>query len=151
MIVTAFTLAERYVGVRELRGAGRDHPLISWWLSLCGFGLDEPDETSWCSAFVNGVAWELSLPRSKSAVARSWLGVGQRVSRDELRVGWDVVVLSRPPQAWAGHVGFFAGWEDDGCVRLLGGNQSDGVSIAPYDAARILGGQRLYPLAPVIP
>ncbi len=125
MIVTAFTLASRYVGVHELRD-NEDHPLIQWWLSLCAFGYHAPDETAWCSAFVNGIAWELSLPRSKSAAARSWLNVGQRVAKEQLLVGWDIVVLSRPPADWAGHVGFFAGWEGDGRIRLLGGNQGDG-------------------------
>jgi uncharacterized protein (TIGR02594 family) len=150
MIVTAFTLAHRFVGIHELAGPALDHPLIQWWLSLCGMEFGVDDETPWCSAFVNGIAWELSLPRSKSAAARSWLKVGERVAPDQLLVGWDVVVLSRPPSSWSGHVGFFAGWEGDGRVRILGGNQSDGVCIASFDRARILGIQRLYPVAPHI-
>lgn len=150
MIVTAFTLAQRYVGVREFAGATLTHPLIEWWLSLCDLGFGVPDETAWCSAFVNGIAWELSLPRSKSAAARSWLRVGERVVTVDAQVGWDIVVLDRPPSPWAGHVGFFAGWEASS-VLLLGGNQSDGVSIAPYAESRILAVQRLYPLSPVFP
>ena len=76
--MTAFDIAQRYVGIQELPG-GKNHPLISWWLSLCGFELDSPDEIAWCSAFVNGIAWDLRLPRSKSAAARSWLTVGESV------------------------------------------------------------------------
>ena len=146
MIVTAFTLAERYVGIREMEGSSLNHPLIEWWLSLCDLGFGLPDETAWCSAFVNGIAWELSLPRSKSAAARSWIRVGERVLTIDAQVGWDIVVLSRDPSPWAGHVGFFAGWERDK-VLLLGGNQSDRVCTAPYEESRILGVQRLYPIA----
>lgn len=152
MEITAFALAQRYVGIRELSAQGKDHPLISWWMSLCGLALDTPDEIPWCSGYPNGIAWELRLPRSKSAAARSWLGVGTPVSLAEAAVGWDVVILTRGAGAQPGpdvlhapgHVGFFAGWRDgDGWVLVLGGNQSNGVTIQAFDPARILGMRRL--------
>lgn len=153
MIVNAFILAQRYVGVREFSGA-KDHPLVRWWFSLCGMGFEQHDEVPWCSAFVNGIAWELSLPRSKSPAARSWLNVGERISLEDARPGWDVVVLSRGilPQpgldvlAAPGHVGFFAGYADNSLVRILGGNQSDEVTIDTFSGARVLAVQRLYPV-----
>src|SRR5689334_3964874 len=117
MNTTAFDLASRYINIAEMPGKGVNHPLIQWWLSLCGFALNSPDEIPWCSAFVNGVAWELRLPRSKSAAARSWLQVGRplALSNDvnnicpDAKVGFDVVVLSRGNNPQEGHVGFFAG------------------------------------------
>lgn len=160
MNITAFNLAQRYVGVREITGA-MDHPLISWWLGLCSyFAMDSHDEIPWCSAFVNGIAWELRLPRSKSASARSWLKVGVPVQRmkppfvgtwPDVEVGFDVVILQRgggnqpgPEVLKApGHVGFYAGRED-GYVLVLGGNQSDEVNISRYPMDRILGIRRLH-------
>lgn len=148
--MTAFDLAQRFVGIREL-GARQDHPLIQWWLSLCGFGYDSPDETPWCSAFVNGIAWELRLPRSKSAAARSWLRVGASVDVSQAQAGFDVVVLKRGggtqpgPEVTSGapgHVGFFAGAQD-GRIHLLGGNQGDGISVAAFPVAQLLGVRRL--------
>ena len=64
--------------------------------------------------------------------------------------GFDVVILRRGggdqpgPEVLdaPGHVGFFAGHEDPN-VLLLGGNQGDSVSVAPFAAARILGVRRL--------
>lgn len=147
--ITAYDLAQRYVGVKEFPG-GKDHPLVQWWLSLCGFGIESPDETPWCSAFVNGIAWELRLPRSKSAAARSWLTVGKPIPLEECQIGNDIVVIKRgnSPQPGAevlqapGHVGFFAGLEG-ACVNILGGNQGNSVSIARFPAAALLGARRL--------
>lgn len=143
MTLTAVDLAQRYVGIKELATAEKNHPLIQWWLSLCGFSMDTPDEVPWCSAFVNGIAWELRLPRSKSAAARSWLNVGLPVLKRDAVVGFDVVVLWRGTiDAATGHVGFFMGWQD-GQVQLLGGNQSNGVCIQGFPEERILGIRRL--------
>jgi uncharacterized protein (TIGR02594 family) len=150
MIQSAFDLAQRYAGIKELAGTGQNHPLIQFWLTLCGFGPDTPDETPWCSAFVNGIAWELRLPRSKSALARSWLTVGVPVELKDARNRFDVVILQRgdglQPGADVlnapGHVGFFAGQTAD-TIHLLGGNQGDGVTVAGFPIARVLGVRRL--------
>lgn len=140
MNISLFELAQRYVGIHELAG-DKDHPLIQWWLSLCGFPPTVHDEVPWCSAFVNGMAWELRLPRSKSAMARSWLNVGVPISITAAQVGWDIVVLSRG-QAPQGHVAIYAGRDSD-TVQLLGGNQSDGVKVSPFAMQDLLGVRRL--------
>ena len=152
--MTAYELAQRYVGTVIERSGDAEHPLIQWWLSLCGYGLDAKDEVPWCSAFVNGIAWELRLPRSKSAAARSWLKVGTPIvttpdaeALDLAQVGWDIVVLNRggspnPDLSGPGHVGWFAGAEF-GSMIILGGNQSNGVTVARFQASDILGIRRL--------
>lgn len=108
------------------------------------------DDTPWCSAFTNYIAWLLRLPRSKSLAARSWLTVGTPVNIDQAKPGFDVVILTRgvdPPGpevlSAPGHVGFFAGLEQFRHVLLLGGNQDDQVMVAPYSATRVLGVRRL--------
>lgn len=160
MKITAYSLAQRFVGqVIEL--PGDDHsPFIQWCHESCGFGPDTADEVPWCSSFVNRIAWMLRLPRSKSAMARSWLEVGLPVYDALPKIGWDVVVLSRgrgeqpgPNVLDApGHVGFYAGFSsftdrggtERNQVLVLGGNQGDAVSVRPYDYDRILGVRRLH-------
>ena len=95
---SAFEIAQRFTGIKEVAGI-RDNPMILAMLRLDG-DWPEHDEVPWCSAFVNFVCWLLRLPRSKSLRARSWLGVGHRISLEDARVGCDVVVISRgePPQ-----------------------------------------------------
>ena len=126
--MTPFDLAQRFVGIKELSGA-QNHPIISFSLSLCGFSLDAPDEIPWCAAWINFIAWMWRLPRSKSAAARSWLGVGMNTNIADAVVGYDIVVLKRGTNPEQGHVGFFAGWAG-GSVLVLGGNQQNSVSIA---------------------
>lgn len=149
MNITAFDLAQRFVGVKEVPGM-KDNPMILSMLRLDG-EWPEHDEVPWCSAFVNYIAWLLRLPRSKSLAARSWLGVGETVVHTATNVGFDVVVLSRGTNPSAGHVGFFAGWSNHDVegtgvamdVDILGGNQSNTVSVASFSASRILGIRRL--------
>ena len=146
MKITAFDLAQRYVGIKEMPGLVHS-PLIMAMLTLDA-SWPEADEVPWCSAFANWIAWHLRLARSKDLRARSWLGVGRAVeSRLEATAAFDVVVLRRGTSPTNGHVGFFAGWEGpiyDSPVLVLGGNQSNTVKVSPYLAESILGIRRLY-------
>ena len=145
--ITAYDLAQRFVGIKEIPGH-QDNPQILAMLKLDN-NWPENDETPWCSAFVNYVAWLLRLPRSKSLMARSWLNVGTPVELNGAKVGFDVVILSRGKDSPGpdvlnapGHVGFYAG-QHLGNVILLGGNQGDAVTIKPFENTRILGIRRL--------
>ena len=137
--MTLFETAQRHLGIKEREGV-KDHPLIRWWHSLCTIG-EVPDSVPWCSSFVNGMCWLHRRARSKSAAARSWLDVGVSIDEGDAELG-DIVILSRGRNPRSGHVGFFAGW-DRGSVRLLGGNQGDAVTIAPFAKGRILGIRRV--------
>lgn len=155
MIDSPFSAAHRFLGqVVELSGA-RHSPFIQWCHELCGLGSEQPDETAWCSSFACRMAWLVRAEHPGSAAARSWLTVGHRVLLEDAHPGWDVVVLQRGegPQPGPevlkapGHVGFFAG-RAPGQVLLLGGNQGDAVTIAPFPRTRVLGVRRIGLLAP---
>ena len=143
MNITPYDIALRFVGMKEIPGVGAN-PAVLAMLRLDDT-WPEGDETPWCSAFVNYVAWLLRLPRSKSLAARSWLSVGDVIPATGLSSsyaavrGFDVVILERGA---VGHVGFFSAFEQDR-VWLLGGNQGDAVSVASFDKQRILGVRRL--------
>ena len=143
--VTAYDIASRFIGQREMRGR-LDNPQIMAMLRLDA-RWPQHDETPWCSAFVNYVAWLLGLPRSERLNARSWLDVGRSIEPDMVEGGFDVVVLSRGSNPAHGHVGFFHGWRAseqlEHMVVVLGGNQGDEVSVKAYSQSRILSIQRL--------
>lgn len=137
-----YDLALRFVGEKEIRGAD-DHPMIQWGHLLVGLDPEEPDETPWCSSFLNLVCWLLRLPRSKRANARSWLRVGTPIPLERAVPGYDVVVFWRGDvNGWQGHVGLFAGLEGEH-VYVLGGNQRNRVGIDKYPLKRLLGVRRL--------
>lgn len=166
MQISAFDLASRFIGIREVAGPVSNAHILAM-LRLDNTWV-EGDEVAWCSAFTNYVAWLLRLPRSKSLAARSWLGVGVPISLEQAQPRFDVVILKRGegdqpgPEVMAasGHVGFFAGVEglhfglsindvplnnpDTRRVLLLAGNQGDEVSVAPFPVWRILGVRRLF-------
>jgi uncharacterized protein (TIGR02594 family) len=148
--LTAFDLAQRFVGLKEVDGKVAN-PQILAMLQLDG-DWPKDDAVPWCSAFVNYVCWLLRLPRSKSLLARSWLAVGRAVELVDAVPGFDVVVLSRADSPLCGHVGFFAGGgrpPDGSNIRpvsplaLLGGNQANQVCVEPFDVTRVVGVRRL--------
>jgi uncharacterized protein (TIGR02594 family) len=148
-LISAYTVALQFVGLRESTGAEHTAGIVAM-LQLVDRAA-RADETPWCSAFVNYIAWLLQLPRSRSLAARSWLSIGSPVPLEKATPGWDVVVLSRgehaPPAAVRtapGHVGFYASHDAAaGLVKVLGGNQGDQVCLQAFPIERVLGVRRL--------
>lgn len=148
MQTSAYDIAQRFVGIKEVPGTA-SNPQVLTMLRL-DEQWPEDDSVPWCSAFVNYIAWVLRLPRSKSLRARSWLTVGEVIQLENAEPGFDVVIFKRgngvqpgPDVIEApGHVGFFAGI-DGTKILVLGGNQSDSVSISSYPKKDLLGVRRL--------
>lgn len=149
--VTAYSLAARWVGTKELPGAA-DSPFVLGMLRL-DQSWPQHDEVPWCSAFLNFIAWQLHLSRSKDLRARSWLSVGRVITLSEAQIGFDVLILNRggstnktfdpSVQKDPAHVTLFAGFDHQGELMGLGGNQSNMVSVAPQPLEAVLGVRRL--------
>jgi len=139
--VTLLDLATRFIGELPEKAKG-DNNFIQWCHERTTLG-EQPDEVPWCSSFLNGLCWILRLPRSKKANARSWLDIG--VSPSVPTPGYDIVILERGPvNSLQGHVGVFAGFEDNGeTVLIIGGNQSNNVTLARFPQNKVLGIRRL--------
>lgn len=136
-----FQLAAKQLGMNE-----RDqNAALQDYLSTGGVNLD-PATTAWCAAYVNATLAQTGQQGTGSNMARSFLDWGQGV--DQPQKG-DLAVFSRgDPNGPFGHVGFFDGYNEDGTIRVLGGNQGDGVSIANYSADQLLGFRRGEGMAP---
>jgi uncharacterized protein (TIGR02594 family) len=147
--VSAYDIAQRFVGIVEVPGSTANPQILS--MLKLDQQWPQDDSVPWCSGFVNYVAWLLRLPRSKSLRARSWLTVGEVIHLEDAEPGFDVVILKRgggnqpgPNVIDApGHVGFFAGVDNED-VLVLGGNQSDSVRLSSYPKSRMLGVRRLF-------
>jgi len=108
-------------------------------------GVD-PVRTEWCAAFVNSVLEESGIPSNKDhaypLTARSFLDWGSSVDKPQ---SGDIVIFPRGRKGWQGHVGFFVKEEIINGVKyyyILGGNQSNKVSIELYRANKALGIRR---------
>ena len=141
--MSPFNVAAEMIGMDE---AAQNEALRDF-LATGGANIN-PEQTAWCAAFMNAVLNEANLEGTGKLTARSFLTWGQEVT--EPKRG-DIVVLERGgPGSWQGHVGFFDSYNEDGSVRVLGGNQRDGTSdstgavvYADYDANRVLGFRRV--------
>lgn len=133
---THVQVAKAFLGASE----GRDGGAISAFIKKStGVKLD-PTQTAWCAAWLNAVFQSQGIQGTGKLNARSFLDFGEEVKTPS--VG-DVVVFSRgDPSGWQGHVGLFAGFDSNGNIKVLGGNQGGRVSVQSYSKDRLLGYRR---------
>ncbi|HUU95482.1 MAG TPA: TIGR02594 family protein, partial [Phycisphaerae bacterium] len=122
------------LGQREVSGT-RDNPRIRAFYAEVGETNGHHDEVPWCAAFVGACVERAGLASTRSLMARSYLRWGSALEQGRFGA---VAVLSRGSDPAAGHVGFLVG-ETDAHVVLLGGNQSDAVTVATFPKTRLLG------------
>ncbi|HYC48227.1 MAG TPA: TIGR02594 family protein [Burkholderiales bacterium] len=129
-----FAIAYAELGVREVVGSG-DNPRIVEYLrsTTLAAPYNSNDETAWCSAFANWCVEQAGYAGTDSAWARSWLNWGRATNEP---VTGCMTVFSRDLNF--GHVAFFVSRAGDK-IKVLGGNQSNAVTVADYPAARLLG------------
>jgi uncharacterized protein (TIGR02594 family) len=101
----------------------------------------EHDEVAWCAAFVGHCLEKAGIASTRRLNARSYLTWGEKVVRLEQAREGDVVVFTRGSSTAQGHVAFFLK-ATGSQIEVLGGNQSDGVTIARYAKSRLLGIRR---------
>jgi uncharacterized protein (TIGR02594 family) len=130
-----YEMAKIFAGSSETKD-GRI--LASFFEKALGQKVD-PRKTPWCAAFVNSMLRTGGEKGTGSLMARSFLNYGRPV-KDPTE--GDIVVLKRGNSRVYGHVGFYAGEDENGNIRVLGGNQKDGVNISTYPASKVLGIRR---------
>lgn len=131
------------LGVEEIVGAGHNQRILEYHAAttLCA----STDEVPWCSSFV---CWAMELAghtSTASAASRSWLNWGQPIQTPRRGAICIFSRLSRDGRVLQGqgHVGFFMSSSigADGAERyqILGGNQSNAVTLTSIPASRLLG------------
>lgn len=119
--------ARRMLGLHEVRNAKTLDKLLRM----------DTSEIPWCGAFV-GYVVGTALPHEPLPAnplwARNWLKLGVPVSAPAPALG-DIAVFSRGS---GGHVGFVVG-HDATALHILGGNQTNAVTIARVAKKRLLG------------
>lgn len=125
--------AWRELGVHEVAGSG-DNPRIAEMFKTVGHDAIRDDEVAWCAAFLGACLERSGRSSTRSLMARSYLEWGNAIN--EARFG-AIAVLSRGTDPALGHAGFIVG-ETEQQVFLLGGNQGNAVSVAPFAKERVL-------------
>lgn len=133
--------ARQYLGLRE--DTSRQHhnqQLLDMLNSMGSFNGEakawwHDDETPWCGLFVGYV-----LGVSQRYVVSEWY-------RAKAWESFSMARLDRPAYGCivtftrdgGGHVGFVVGRDGHGNLMVLGGNQRNAVSIAPFADVRVTG------------
>jgi uncharacterized protein (TIGR02594 family) len=136
MKIAIIETALKEYGVKETQGIGNT-PKVLEYFKEAGHGWVKDDTNyAWCSAFINYVCKKAGMEFTRQLNARSWLTIGKEIKKPEIG---DIVIFWRnKPDSAEGHVGIYIK-EDETNIWVLGGNQSDQVSIAPYPKERLLG------------
>ncbi len=140
--------ARHLLGLKEGPGAV-DNPKILQWAEDLGQAMYRSDDIPWCGLFVaHCIAATLPdepLPANPLG-ARAWGSFGHSITptRGSVMVFW-----RRTPQSGLGHVGFYVG-EDAGAYCVLGGNQSDSVSLAWIAKERLVTARWPNTFAPLL-
>ena len=124
--------AERFIGLKEIKGSEHNSEILQWWKDIKRSGIKD-DETPYCAAFVGAMLERSGIKSTRFEGALSYLEWGSDLTAP---IYGCVVVFSR---SGGGHVGFVVGEDENGRLMVLGGNQGDAVSVAPFDRARVAG------------
>lgn len=124
--------AEKYIGKKEYPGAANNPWIVSLWKKIKRGGITS-DAVPWCAAFVGGCLEAVGIVSSRYESAKSYLLWGMPLKVPALGC---IVVFNREG---GGHVGFVVGQDVRGRLMVLGGNQGNAVTIAPFDQSRVTG------------
>lgn len=122
------TLAKAEIGTLEVKGSKHNPKIVGYFKDAC-HGEIKDDETAWCAAFVGAMLRRVGVEPNNKLGARTYETWGERL--DAPVYGCVGVKKRAGGQGWQGHVGFVVA-ANPTTVWMLGGNQSDSVSIAPF-------------------
>lgn len=123
-------VAASHLGLKEIKGPQHNKTIIMWLEKLNAWWRD--DEIPWCAVMVAACMQECGLPFPKLYMrALEWNDYGVKLLKP---VPGCIVTFTRQG---GGHVGFVVGESTDGKLLVLGGNQSDMVTIAKFDYSRV--------------
>lgn len=112
-----------------IEGVGKaNNPKVLAMFADAGFAGIKEDSVAWCAASVGAWLKRAGIEPSHSLAARSYEGWGIGLRQPALGC---IGVKKRGSSSWQGHVGFVVG-ANATRIFLLGGNQSDQVSIASF-------------------
>ena len=100
---------------------------------LASVGINGPDETSWCAAFVNWCLKKSGFNGANSGMVSDWFGWGRSIAPT-----YGAIVIFQPLATGAsGHIGFVHALDEKN-VWTLSGNSSNQVRIAAYPKAKLI-------------
>lgn len=127
--------AKHLIGTKEISGS-KNNPIIMDWSNNLDIEYSG-DDIPWCGLFlahcIGSTLPQEILPRNPLS-ARQWRHFGVATSPC---IGSIMVFWRESKNSVKGHIGFYIG-ENESSYKILGGNQSDSVSMMWIDKGRLL-------------
>ena len=117
--------ARKYLGTREIKGTRHNPIILKMWTRIRAPFTD--DETPWCAGYVGSVLEECGIRSTRSAAAGSYRKWGRIIS------GPAPGAIGIKARKGGNHVAFADKLLSGGLIAMIGGNQNDCVSSAPYN------------------
>lgn len=127
------------IGTKEIVGNIHNEIIMSWAKDLGIEKIYTADEIAWCGLFMAIVCKranvETGITPREALWALNWNKFG---TRQKVPMLGDILTFTRNG---GGHVGIYVG-EDKTCYHVLGGNQSNTVSITRIEKTRLSQARR---------
>jgi uncharacterized protein (TIGR02594 family) len=136
---TYMKLARDLLGTKEVSGPTGNPKIMEMYRSV-GHDWVKDDSVAWCAAFVGHCLEKSGIRSTRLLTARSYLSFGQEIEPSKATEG-DIVIFTRGTSAWQGHAAFYVS-QTATQIRVLGGNQSNAVTMANYPKSRLIGVRR---------
>lgn len=123
------------------------NPKIAACFAAGGIKATNDRATPWCAGFMSRMLLDAGIESLRSLSSQAYRKYGSEIGvTDWSRVRKnDIIVISYG--GGSGHVGFYRGYDQaKGKVMLLGGNQSDNVTLAPFGTGKIASIKRNWSL-----
>lgn len=137
-----------YLGLKEYPGSGSNPVIMQMAKTLQVDNIYSSDDESWCALFLCYLCWLCGKPMQFKQYevlrAASFLKWGYEVKHGEEMFG-DVCVFQRPG---GNHVSILLA-ETATTYIILGGNQSNAVTITEILKGRLVSARRYYATSPI--
>ena len=138
--------ALQFLGIKEIPGHANNPVIMNMAKEIGVDDIYKNDDTSWCALFMSYLCKITGKPLPATGgdkynyLRAAWfLNYGQKVIDGDAMFG-DVLVFERPG---GNHVGLYIA-ESKSTYFVLGGNQSNAVTIAEIDKKRLRMARRFY-------
>ena len=125
--------ARKLIGTAEIPGDKHNPLILSWLARMKAWWRN--DEEPWCGTFVDHCLDASHATRVKEGYrAKAYLTLPVRLN---VPCYGAIAIFDYAPRG--GHVGFIVGKDVYDNLMILGGNQNNKVSIAPFSRSRLIG------------
>jgi uncharacterized protein (TIGR02594 family) len=137
----------QYLGVKEIPGSASNPVIMQMAKELKIDNIYKNDDIAWCAVFISYLCQITGKPLPGNGAdllrAASFAKWGYEVVRGDEQLG-DILVFTRPG---GNHVGICIAESKDS-FHILGGNQSNAVTITEISKYRLSAARRFYKTAP---